>query len=90
MVRPPRPLELHPLETGHSEPPVEDTVLTGALEITMKERRKVQAINVGVQSVSKLHLPKSGWEEDGLFERGVEILGSGDEDGIWLETGSQT
>jgi len=29
-----------------------------------------------------------GWEEDGVFERGVEVLG-GDAEGIWLEKGSQ-
>lgn len=29
------------------------------------------------------------WEEDGIFERGVEVL-SGDEEGIWLEKGSQS
>jgi hypothetical protein len=29
------------------------------------------------------------WEEDGIFERGVEVLG-GDAEGIWLEKGSQS
>jgi hypothetical protein len=29
------------------------------------------------------------WEVDGIFERGVEILG-GDAEGIWLEKGVQT
>ncbi|WVQ81909.1 hypothetical protein IAT38_004036 [Cryptococcus sp. DSM 104549] len=91
LVRPPRVLELHPLESGsvEREPPCEDTVLSGALEVIMKERRKVQAISVGVQSVCKLHMGQRGWEEDGIFERGVEVL-SGNEDGIWLEKGSQS
>ncbi|ORY35614.1 hypothetical protein BCR39DRAFT_511144 [Naematelia encephala] len=89
LVRPPRLLDLHPLE-GQSEPPSEDTVLSGSLEVIMKERRRVQAISVGVQSVCRLHMgEKRGWEEDGVFERGVEVLG-GDSEGIWLEKGSQT
>lgn len=55
----------------------------------MKERRKAHSISVGVQSVCRLHMGvQRGWEEDGIFERGVEILG-GTEDGIWLEKGSQ-
>lgn len=55
----------------------------------MKERRRVQAISVGVQSVCRLFMGVDrGWEEDGIFERGVEIMG-GDSDGIWLEKGSQ-
>ena len=88
LVRPPRPLELHPLEMGRSEPPAEDTVLTGALEVVMKERRRVRGISVGVQSVCQLCM-KSGTEDDGIFERGVEVL-SGDEGGIWLDKGSHT
>jgi hypothetical protein len=62
----------------------------------MRERRRVQAISVGVQSATRLHMgPIRGWEEDGIFERGVEIgdqvLASGpDSEGIWLEKGSQT
>ena len=56
----------------------------------MKERRRCQAISVGVQSVCKLWMgAQRGWEEDGVFERGVEVMG-GDADGIWLEKGSQT
>lgn len=31
-----------------------------------------------------------GWEEDGIFERGVEVLGEENEDGIWLEKGHQS
>jgi hypothetical protein len=31
---------------------------------------------------------KRGWEEDGIFERGVEIM-SGDAEGIWLDKGTQ-
>ncbi|KAL7423927.1 hypothetical protein Q5752_001512 [Cryptotrichosporon argae] len=90
LVRPPRHLELHPLENGGAEPPTADTVLSGALEVIMKERRRVQAISVGVQSVCRLHMGvKRGWEEDGVFERGVEILG-GDAEGMWLEKGSQS
>ncbi|KAK8854833.1 hypothetical protein IAR55_003572 [Kwoniella newhampshirensis] len=91
LVRPPRTLELHPLEQGGAErePPTEDTVLAGALEVTMKERRRVQAISVGIQSVCRLYMGQRGWEEDGIFERGVEIL-SGDAEGIWLEKGSQS
>jgi hypothetical protein len=55
----------------------------------MKERKRCQAISVGVQSVCRLHMGvQRGWEEDGVFERGVEVLG-GDSDGIWLEKGSQ-
>lgn len=90
LVRPPRQLELHPLEEGSNErePPTEDTLLAGTLEVIMKERRRVQAISVGVQSVCRLNFGAKGWEEDGIFERGVEILG-GDAEGIWLEKGSQ-
>lgn len=55
----------------------------------MKERRRVQAISVGVQSVCRLFMGvERGWEEDGIFERGVEIMG-GDSEGIWLQKGSQ-
>ena len=92
LVKPPQELELHPLENGSQarEPPIEDTVLSGSLEIIMKERRRCQAISVGVQSVCRLWMgAKRGWEEDGVFERGVEVMG-GDADGIWLEKGSQT
>ncbi|WWD19019.1 hypothetical protein CI109_103476 [Kwoniella shandongensis] len=91
LVRPPRTLELHPLEHGGAErePPCEDTVLSGALEVIMKERRRVQAISVGIQSVCRLFMGQRGWEEDGIFERGVEVL-SGDAEGIWLEKGSQS
>lgn len=90
MVKPPRRLELHPLEDGGREPPTEDTVVTGALEVIMKERRRCVAISVGVQMVCRLHLGvERGWEEDGVFERGVEILG-GSAEGIWLEKGSQS
>jgi hypothetical protein len=56
----------------------------------MHERRRCQAISVGVQSVCRLNMgEKRGWEEDGVFERGVEVEG-GDEEGIWLEKGSQS
>jgi hypothetical protein len=58
----------------------------------MKERRRVQAISVGVQSVCRLFMGvERGWEEDGIFERGVEIMGGecGEGEGIWLEKGSQ-
>lgn len=92
LVRPPRQYDLHPLEAGQPtrEPPAEDTVLTGTLEVVMKERRRVQAISVGVQSVARLNMCGArGWEEDGIFERGVEILSGVDEEGIWLEKGSQ-
>ncbi|WVW85676.1 hypothetical protein I302_107714 [Kwoniella bestiolae CBS 10118] len=95
LVRPPRTLDLHPLEAGSStlEPPCEDTVLSGSLEVIMKERRRVKAISVGVQSVCRLHMGVGrGWEDDGIFERGVEVLGEseGEEEGIWLEKGSQS
>lgn len=92
LVCPPKPFDLHPLEAGSAsrEPPAEDTVLTGALVVNMKERRRVQAISVGVQGVARLHMgPKRQWEEDGIFERGVEVL-SGDAEGIWLEKGEQS
>ncbi|WVQ99930.1 hypothetical protein IAU59_007073 [Kwoniella sp. CBS 9459] len=93
LVRPPRGRDVHPLETGgvEIEPPCEDTVLSGALEVTMKERRKVHAISVGVQSVCRLHMGAQRlWEEDGIFERGVEVLAAEGEEGIWLEKGSQS
>ncbi|BEJ15975.1 hypothetical protein CspHIS471_0505800 [Cutaneotrichosporon sp. HIS471] len=93
LVRPPRQYDLHPLEVGGAsrEPPAEDTVLTGTLEVIMKERRRVRAISIGVQSVCRINMLGSrGWEEDGIFERGVEILGGDLEDGIWLEKGSQS
>ncbi|WVQ68116.1 uncharacterized protein L199_006322 [Kwoniella botswanensis] len=94
LVRPPRALDLHPLEAGSStlEPPCEDTVLSGSLEVIMKEPRRVKAISVGVQSVCRLHMGAGrGWEDDGIFERGVEVLGQGEGDeGIWLEKGSQS
>lgn len=91
MVRPPGQFELHPAESGTTaEPPTEDTVISGYLEVTMRERRRCTAISVGVQSVCRLNMgTKRGWEEDGIFERGVEIL-SGDAEGIWLDKGSQT
>jgi len=80
-------------ETMHSsgsEPPTEDTLVSGYLEVTMKERRRCQAISVGVQSVCKLNMGEErGWEIDGIFERGVEVMG-GDAEGIWLEKGVQT
>ena len=45
----------------------------------MRERRRVQAISVGVQGVCRLYMgTERGWEEDGIFERGVEIGGGGD------------
>lgn len=48
----------------------------------MRERRRVQAISVGVQGVCRLYMgTERGWEEDGIFERGVEIGGRGDGDG---------
>ncbi|WVQ75777.1 hypothetical protein IAR50_005410 [Cryptococcus sp. DSM 104548] len=76
--------------TGERLAPQDDTVLSGSLEVIMKERRKVQAISVGVQSVCRLFMGETrGWEEDGIFERGVEVLG-GNEEGIWLEQGSQS
>lgn len=42
LVRPPRPLDLLPVESGGAErePPNEDTVLSGAIEVTMKERKR--------------------------------------------------
>lgn len=50
----------------------------------------MQAISVGVQGVARLHMgPQRQWEEDGIFERGVEVL-SGDAEGIWLEKGEQS
>lgn len=65
-------------------------MLSGLLEINMKERRRVQAISVGVQSVTRLNIGGvRGWEEDGIFERGVEVLTGDEEEGIWLEKGSQ-
>ncbi|WWC90774.1 uncharacterized protein L201_005711 [Kwoniella dendrophila CBS 6074] len=96
LVQPPRILDLHPLEAGSNalEPPCEDTVLSGSLEVIMKERRRVKAISVGVQSVCRLNMGKDRvWEEDGIFERGVEVLGPTDinvVEGIWLEKGSQS
>ncbi|WVQ81908.1 hypothetical protein IAT38_004035 [Cryptococcus sp. DSM 104549] len=76
--------------SSEREPPAEDTVLSGALEVIMKERRRVKSISVCVQGVSRLYMGKErGWEEDGIFERGVEVLG-GDEEGIWLEKGRQS
>lgn len=95
LVRPPGrfELQLHPSDNGPgtgAEPPTEDTVLSGYLEVNMKERRRCTAISVGVQSVCALDMGiKRGWEEDGIFERGVEIL-SGDAEGIWLDKGRQT
>lgn len=91
IIRPPAEQDLHPLDSGISGqlPPAEDYVLTGALEVVMKERRRVLGISVGVMSVCRLYMGVAkGWEEDGVFERGVEVV-SGDEDGIWLEKGSQ-
>ncbi|WVQ72618.1 hypothetical protein IAR50_002176 [Cryptococcus sp. DSM 104548] len=87
-VRPPRPFDN--LSNQGISPPSEDTVIQGSLEITMKERARAKAISVGVQSVCRLYLGLDrGWEEDGIFERGIEILGDR-EDGIWLEKGSQS
>ncbi|WVQ74881.1 hypothetical protein IAR50_004488 [Cryptococcus sp. DSM 104548] len=90
LIRPPRLLDLHPLDSRERTPPCGDTVLSGALEVVVTERQKVRAISVGVQSVARLHMGHGrGWEEDGIFERGVEVLG-GNDDGIWLEKGSQS
>lgn len=76
--------------SSRAEPPTEDTLVSGFLEVTMKERRRCLSISVGVQSVCNLNMgPDRGWEVDGIFERGVEILG-GDSEGIWLEKGVQT
>ena len=69
--------------------PTDDTVLSGTLEVIMKERKRCQSIHVGVQSVCRLYMGARGWEEDGIFERGIEVLG-GQEEGIWLEKGSQS
>lgn len=55
----------------------------------MEKRRRCHSISIGVQSVCRLHMGKRGWEDDGVFERGVEIL-DGDTEEIWLEKGSQT
>lgn len=90
-IRPPRRSELHPFDDAAetTEPPSDDTLLSGTLEVIMKERRRCHSISVGVQSVSRLHMGEHGWEEDGIFERGVEVLG-GDAEGIWLEKGSQS
>ncbi|KAI9638006.1 uncharacterized protein MKK02DRAFT_42389 [Dioszegia hungarica] len=67
-----------------------DEVLSGTIEITMKERRRVQAISVVIQSVSRLYMGGSrGWEEDGLFERGVEIIGEDAYgEALWLDQGT--
>jgi hypothetical protein len=66
-----------------------DTVLAGSIEITMNEGRQVQAVSVGIQSVSRLYMGSSRfWEEDGLFERGVQIVGGDQEGGVWLQKGS--
>jgi len=90
-VRPPRADDIHPLEDGtqNREPPTDDTLLSGSLEVIMEKRRRCRSISIGVQSVCRLHMDKRGWEEDGIFERGVEIL-DGDTEEIWLEKGSQT
>lgn len=65
-------------------------MLSGTIEITMKERRRVQAISVVIQSVSRLYMGGSrGWEEDGLFERGVEIIGEDAYgEALWLDQGT--
>ncbi|WVQ82686.1 hypothetical protein IAT38_004818 [Cryptococcus sp. DSM 104549] len=91
-VKPPQSPDLNPgsIDSSAREPPSEDTVLSGALEVIMKERRRAKSISVGVQSACRLHMgAERGWEEDGIFERGVEVMG-GDADGIWLEKGSQS
>lgn len=91
LVRPPGQFERQSGENGTPvEPPTEDTLLSGYLEVNMKERRRCTAISVGVQSVCALDMGvKRGWETDGIFERGVEVL-SGDAEGIWLDKGPQT
>lgn len=54
----------------------------------MKERRRVQAVSVGVQCVSRLYMGDGGWEEDGLFERGVEVIGEDAYgEAVWLDRG---
>ncbi|ODO08789.1 hypothetical protein L198_00522 [Cryptococcus wingfieldii CBS 7118] len=88
-VRPPRPFD-NLSDQGIISPPSEDTVVQGSLEIIMNEGVRAKAISVGVQSVCRLYLGLDrGWEEDGIFERGIEILGDREE-GIWLEKGSQS
>ncbi|WVQ86014.1 hypothetical protein IAT38_008182 [Cryptococcus sp. DSM 104549] len=91
-VKPPRSPGLTPVRIDPSarEPPTEDTVFSGALEIIMKERRRAKSISVGVHSACRLDMGAGrGWEEDGIFERGVEVMG-GTSEGIWLEKGSQS
>jgi hypothetical protein len=45
-----------------------------------------------MQGISRVYLgSKRGWEEDGIFEQVAEVLDcGGDQDGIWLEKGSQS
>lgn len=70
--------------------PRDDVMLHGELEIINRNGpRRCKAIRVGLRTVLKLDLgPGRKCEEDVLFERRVEMIGS-TADGIWLAQGSQ-
>jgi hypothetical protein len=64
-------------------------VISGSLEVVMRERKRCRGISVALQGTCKVWMgDQRGWEEDGIYEQVVEVLDA-DEAGIWLEKGSQ-
>ncbi|CAK9780388.1 hypothetical protein CC85DRAFT_326457 [Cutaneotrichosporon oleaginosum] len=80
-----------PLATDTEAPPRNDFPFRGELEVTLPPggARRCKSIRVGLRTVITLDLGQGRrFEEDVLFERKVEIIGSTG-DGIWLEEGLQ-
>lgn len=73
--------------------PRSDYMLHGELEVTLADGAqpvKVKAIRVGFRTIIKVDMgPNRKNEEDKLFERKVEIVGSSDDEGILINPGSQ-
>lgn len=68
--------------------PREDHVLTGELEVQLRDARRVKRIRVGLKTVMIADFGGKKLDEDVLFERKVEMIG-GNADGLWLPSGSQ-
>jgi len=81
-----------PLPDGQEEQPRDDPMLSGELEVILPAgsgSKRCKSIRVGLKTVITLDLGQGRrYEEDVLFERKVEIIGS-TSDGIWLSEGSQ-
>lgn len=68
--------------------PREDHVLTGELEVQLREPRRVKCIRVGLKTIMMADFGGKKLDEDTLFHRKVEMIG-GNSDGLWLPSGSQ-